>query len=363
MKKTTRVLVVDDSPIMRELLTDILTEAPDIEVVGAASDPFEAREMIKSLNPDVATLDIEMPKMDGLDFLDKIMRLRPMPVVMISGLTQENSEVALQALELGAVDVIAKSKINVDMSIAEKSAEIIDKVRQAASAKLQGKNFNHRNGRNDKASAKLPGDYDPTTKLVVVGASAGGVEAIFQLLQRMPANCPGMVITQHMPATFTKKFAERLNSNTAVAVKEANNNEVVRTGHVYIAPGDQHLEIRKSRKGFVCKLSDGPSRSGHKPSIDVLFDSAAKAAGEDSIGVILTGMGQDGAEGLLAMRQSGAVTLGQDEASCMVYGIPKVAFEKGAVSRQLPLDRLARAILSYCTPENIRKKKSKVSVR
>lgn len=356
MAHLTKVLVVDDSPIMRELLTDILMEAPDIDVVGSASDPFVAREMIKTLNPDVVTLDIEMPKMDGLDFLDKIMRLHPMPVVMISGLTQANSDVTLQALELGAVDVIAKSAINVDMTIAQKSSEIVDKVRQAATANLGANEFPRSKKAVRKSSATVPPNYDPTAKLVAIGASAGGVEAIQHLLSRLPENSPAIVITQHMPATFTKKFAERLNNLNPVNVTEATNNELIQAGHVYISPGDRHLEIRKSQKGLTCKLSDTAQRSGHKPSIDILFDSIAKNVGPDAIGVILTGMGYDGAEGLLSMRRSGAITLGQDQVSSLIYGMPKVAFDKGAVSRQLPLKSIPRTILSYCVRDNGRRK-------
>ena len=349
MKHMTRVLVVDDSPIMRDLITDILEEAPDISVVGKASDPFVARDLIKKLRPDVLTLDVEMPKMDGLDFLEKIMRLHPMPVVMISGLTKANSETALEALALGAVDVIAKSKINVDMSIAEKSSEIIEKVREAANANFSANYKLYEKNGSGASSFEPSSEYDPTSKIVAIGASAGGVDAIQQILLSFPEGCPGTVITQHMPGTFTEKFSKRLNSLTHLIVKEASHNEIIKVGHVYISPGERHLEVgRSSRLGYVCKLSDGPPISGHRPSIDILFDSMAKSAGEDGIGVILTGMGKDGSKGLLAMRQAGAITLGQDEASSLVYGMPKVAFDVGAVSRQVSLKRMAKKILSHC---------------
>ena len=344
-----RVLVVDDSILMQEILSSILSQAEGIEVVGTAPDAILARKKIKRLNPDVITLDVEMPGMDGLTFLDKIMKLRPMPVVMISGLTQENSEISLRALEIGAIDVIAKSSINIDMTLADRGTEIVEKVRAAARANLLPAGASRRAGRETPSAAGAPEGFSPQSKIVFVGASAGGVEAIHSLLLGMPANCPCTLITQHMPAQFTGNFAKRLNSIMPFTVQEATHNELMLPGHVYIAPGDQHMKIFRSARGYRCKLSNDDLVSGHRPSIDVMFRSAARMAGADAIGVILTGMGRDGAAGLLEMRRAGALTLGQDEATATIYGMPKVAFEMDAVTKQLPLRSIVPNILKACT--------------
>ncbi len=325
-----RTLIVDDSATMRALLRSVLSSAPDILVVGEAGDPLEARGAIKALNPDVVTLDVEMPNMNGLDFLEKIMRLRPTRVVMCSSLTQHGADAALRALEIGAIDCVAKPTGAVgDFD------GLIDKVRAASLARL-------------RPSGGVPraptsgGSFDSDGKVVAVGSSTGGVEALIQLLSGFPANCPPTVITQHMPATFTSRFAQRLDRLCAPSVAEATDGAPLAAGRVYLAPGgDQHLRL----EGRRCRLVKGPAVNGHCPSVDTLFTSVAAAAGSRAVGVILTGMGRDGAEGLLAMRQAGARTLGQDEASCIVYGMPKAAFEIGAVERQVSLSRLATQII------------------
>jgi two-component system chemotaxis response regulator CheB len=329
-----RVLIVDDSATMRSLIANVLQRDPDIEVVGEAGDPLEAREAIKQLNPDVITLDIEMPNMNGIDFLEKIMRLRPMPVVMVSTLTVRGAEATLEALELGAVDCIAKPSTGG----LEGFQDLAFKVKAAAKAKVRP-----RSG----APAALPAllDVTPDGRVIAIGSSTGGVEALINVLSRFPANCPPTVITQHMPATFTKSFSLRLDRICAPTIAEAHDGAVLEPGRVYIAPGgEHHLEI--SGAGTLrCRLTSAGSVNGHRPSVDVLFHSVARAAGAHAVGAILTGMGRDGAEGLLAMRKAGARTFGQDEASSVVYGMPKVAFEIGAVERQAPLDRLAAELL------------------
>lgn len=343
-----RVVIVDDSSLMREMLSDILSEADDIEVVGAAPDPYIAREMVKKFNPDVLTLDVEMPRMNGLAFLEKVMVLRPMPVVMISGLTQENSEVAFRALEIGAFDIISKSKINVDLTLIEKETEIIEKVRAAAQANMTVVATRKREARLKSDFVAPPKGYDPVSKIIAIGASAGGVEAIREILAELPGNCPGIVITQHMPANFTASFARRLDTLCAMEVRLATNGAAILPGRVYIADGDRHLEVVTTKAGYCCQLSGVAPVSGHRPSVDVLFNSMA-VLGHRGVGVLLTGMGRDGAEGLLAMKNAGALTLGQDEATSMVYGMPRVAFEIGAACRQLPLRRMAEAILKSCS--------------
>ncbi|MFC7377710.1 chemotaxis response regulator protein-glutamate methylesterase [Brevundimonas sp. GCM10030266] len=334
------VLVVDDSPTMRGLLTAALRRDPEIEVVGSAADPLEAREAIKRLNPDVITLDVEMPNMNGLEFLEKIMRLRPMPVVMVSTLTQSGADTTVAALELGAVDAIGKPMDGTPATIA--FAELAAKVKAAARARVRP--------RGDAATAApaAPGDYRPNPDLVLaIGASTGGVEALLTILQGFPANCPATVITQHMPASFTRSFAARLDKVCAPTVTEAEDGAPVKPGHIYIAPGGEaHLEV-SGGAAPRCRLLRTDTVNGHRPSVDVLFDSVARL-NRPMTGVILTGMGKDGAKGLLNMREKGARTLGQDESSSVVYGMPRAAHEIGAVERQLPLQRLRPAILDLC---------------
>ena len=332
-----RVLVVDDSPTMRGLITAALSRDPEIEVVGAAADPLEARALIKDLNPDVLTLDVEMPNMNGLEFLEKIMRLRPMPVVMVSTLTQAGAEITLEALEMGAVDAVGKPGAGV--TAVEAFSELTLKVKTAARSRVRV--------RGPVAPVPPRAGYRASSDhILAMGASTGGVEALLTIISAFPADCPATVVTQHMPATFTGSFAARLNKVSGATVSEAVDGAILRPGHVYIAPGGlAHLEV----SGAVprCRLIQGDTVSGHRPSVDVLFRSVARL-GRPMTGVILTGMGRDGAQGLLEMRNAGAHTLGQDEASCVVYGMPRVAHEIGGVERQLPLSRLSSAILDLC---------------
>ncbi|WGM31904.1 chemotaxis response regulator protein-glutamate methylesterase [Brevundimonas sp. NIBR11] len=332
-----RVLVVDDSPTMRGLITAALRRDPEIEVVGSAADPLEARALIKELNPDVITLDVEMPNMNGLEFLEKIMRLRPMPVVMVSTLTQAGAEVTLQALEMGAVDAVGKPGAGV--TAMEAFAELTLKVKTAARSRVR---------RREATEAPRPrADYRAAPDhILAIGASTGGVEALLTIISSFPAHCPATVITQHMPATFTPSFAARLDKMSAATVTEATDGAPLMPGHIYLAPGGlTHLEVSGATPR--CRLSEGDTISGHRPSVDVLFRSVSRLR-RPMTGVILTGMGRDGAQGLLEMRNAGARTLGQDEASCVVYGMPRVAHEIGAVERQLPLARLPSAILDLC---------------
>jgi two-component system chemotaxis response regulator CheB len=340
------VLVVDDSAVMRQLLSTLLSSDPEIEVVGTASDPYVARERIKALNPDVVTLDVEMPRMDGVTFLRKLMTLHPMPVVMISTLTQAGAEITLEALEIGAVDFIAKPTSNLAQNMATLADELQAKVKVAARTRVRM----HRS----TATPRIPRHEKSrrwTGKIVVIGASTGGVEAIKALLLGLPPDCPPTLITQHMPPRFTATFAERLNRECPMTVLEASDGQVVEAGHVYIAPGSHHLELDRSGIHNKCRLSDGPPVSGHRPSVDALFRSAARVAGKNSVGVILTGMGKDGAEGLLELRRAGAITLGQDEESSLIYGMPRAAFERGAVVRQSSLVQMADAILDACSED------------
>lgn len=332
-----RVLIVDDSPTMRGLISAALRRDPEIEVVGAAADPLEARALIKELNPDVITLDVEMPNMNGLEFLEKIMRLRPMPVVMVSTLTQAGADVTLAALEMGAVDAVGKPSAGV--TAMEAFADLGEKVKTAARSQVRT--------RTPLAPAAPRADYHAAPDhILAIGASTGGVEALLTILSAFPADCPATVVTQHMPATFTRSFAQRLDKASAARVQEAWDGAPVEPGCIYIAPGGEaHLEV----SGVVprCRLTHGETVSGHRPSVDVLFRSVARLK-RPMTGVILTGMGRDGARGLLEMREAGASTLGQDQASSVVYGMPRVAFEVGAVQRQLPLSRMASAILDLC---------------
>ena len=332
-----RVLVVDDSLTMRNLISAALRQDPEIEVVGTAADPIEARAAIKALNPDVITLDVEMPNMNGLEFLEKIMRLRPMPVVMVSTLTAAGTDVTLAALEIGAVDAVAKPAV----ARADAFGELVTKVRAAARSRVRARG-------DAPAAAVAPRSYvvDPS-HILAIGASTGGVEALVTILSGFPADCPATVITQHMPASFTTSFAARLDRICAPTVTEARDGDLLKPGHVYLAPGGvAHLEV-SSGPTPRCRLVASDPVNGHRPSVDVMFEAVARLK-RPMTGVILTGMGKDGAQGLMAMRQAGARTLGQDEATCVVYGMPRAAFELGAVERQLPLHRLSPAILDLC---------------
>lgn len=352
MAMKTRVLVVDDSALMRGLLTEMINSAADMEVVGAAPDAPTAREMIKVLNPDVLTLDVQMPKMDGLEFLDRLMRLRPMPVVMVSAYTRAGSETTLKALELGAIDFIGKPRADAGKTMEEYAEELVDKIRAAKGARLRRQQLmGQATSHSATPASALPAVPPPAGRpaaggrIVFVGASTGGTEAIKEFLLGIPADCPPILIVQHMPESFTASFARRLDSLCAPHVVEAQGNEKLEAGKVYIAPGHSHLQLKRTAGGLMTELLSTAPVNRHRPSVDVLFDSAATLVGRQAVGVILTGMGKDGAQGLLRMRQAGARTLGQDEASCVVYGMPREAFLIGAVEEQCPLDEMARRTL------------------
>jgi two-component system, chemotaxis family, protein-glutamate methylesterase/glutaminase len=338
-----RVLIIDDSALIRSVMKEIINSHPDLEVVGQAPDPISARDLIKQLNPDVLTLDVEMPRMNGLEFLEKLMRLRPMPVVMVSTLTEKGNDVTLRALELGAVDFITKPRIGVIDGMNELIYEIGEKIRAAARARI------HRHAISSttvNAPQPLAGHYLHTTeKLVFVGSSTGGTEALKEFLSRMPANAPAILATQHMPESFTHSFAQRLNGLSAMTVKEAEHNERIVPGHAYIAPGHSHLLVKKNGAYYYTELSKADPVNRHRPSVDVLFNSAAEIAGPNALGVIMTGMGKDGAQGLLAMRQAKAYTIAQDEASSVVFGMPKAAIELGAAMEVAALNDIAGRVL------------------
>jgi two-component system, chemotaxis family, protein-glutamate methylesterase/glutaminase len=337
MAAPARVLVVDDSPTMRGLITAVLSQDPDVSVIGQAGDAMEARAAIKQLNPDVVTLDIEMPNMNGLEFLEKIMKLRPMPVIMVSTMTHRGAEATLAALEIGAFDCVAKPQ----PGEARPFGELAEKVKAAA----RSQHRHHAAPHAQPVSAAPAADFRVGRKIVAIGSSTGGVEALIAVLQKFPRNCPPTVITQHMPPTFTKSFAERLNRLCAPVVQEATDGARLEIGKIYLAPGgERHLQVSNA-SAPCCRLVERPPVNGHRPSVDVLFDSVAELAGRNAVGVILTGMGRDGASGLLKMRHAGARTIGQNEKTCVVYGMPRVAHELGAVEHQLPLASIGEEIL------------------
>ena len=353
-----RVLIVDDSALVRKLLTEMLGSAPDIEVVGSAPDAYSAREKIKSLNPDVLTLDVEMPRMDGVTFLRNLMRLRPMPVVMVSSLTDAGAEITLDALSVGAVDYLSKPKVDLAATLTDYRDELLEKVRTASRARIKPYE-----PRADRAAASAtaaspsysadavlqkaaPVKFRTTDRLIAVGASTGGTEAIKEFLMGMPPDSPGIVIAQHIPKAFSTPFAERMNRSCQLTVFEAQDGQQIVPGHAYIAPGDRHLLIVRSGARWVCKLDDGSPVNRHKPSVDVLFRSVAQEAGYNAIGVILTGMGKDGAQGMLEMRQAGSPTIAQDEATSVVWGMPGEAVAIGAAAEELPLQRIAPRVLA-----------------
>ena len=350
-----KVLVIDDSALIRSLLTEIINSQPDMQVVGAAPDPLIARDMIKQLNPDVLTLDVEMPKMDGLDFLEKLMRLRPMPVVMVSTLTERGSEITMRALELGAIDFVTKPKMSITDGMREYTDIIADKIRAASQAKITSlPRQSAAVSGTSAAPVLLRNPLISSEKLLIIGASTGGTEAIKSFLLQMPSDCPGILITQHMPAGFTKSFANRLDSLCQISVKEAEGGERILPGHAYIAPGDKHLLLARSGANYVTLLSDAPPVSRHKPSVDVLFDSAATYAGKNVVGVILTGMGKDGAEGMAKMKHAGAYNFAQNEESCVVYGMPKEAVAHGGVDEVAHLHDLPKLVLNHLTVNGAR---------
>lgn len=338
--KKIRVLVVDDSALIRQLLTSLLNEAPDITVVAQAPDPIVAREMIKQHNPDVITLDIEMPQMDGLTFLARIMAVKPLPVIMVSTLTAKGADATMQALQLGAVDYVTKPQTDLKNALDELKEEIHTKIRVASKARVRAPVAQYREV---KAEQKVPASpaMQASERIIAIGSSTGGVEAVTEILTHLPAEFPAIMITQHMPEKFTTSFAQRLNSLCQLNVQEAQPNMPVKAGNVYIAPGNYHMELSRSGAQYVCKIGQADPVSGHRPSVDVLFRSVALLAGRKATGVILTGMGRDGADGLLTLRKAGAYTIGQDEGSCVVYGMPKAAFELGAVEKQLGITQVA----------------------
>lgn len=346
MKKT-RVIVVDDSALVRSLLAEIINRQSDMECIGTANDPLIAREMIREMNPDVITLDVEMPKMDGIEFLGRLMRLRPMPVVMLSSLTQQGSETTMRALELGAIDFIAKPRLGIKDGIAEYAELVADKIRAAYHARCSVKRRASVMPAQASAEPRAVGNrLISSEKVIIIGASTGGTEAIREFLMQMPRDCPGILIAQHMPEGFTQSFARRLDSLCRIGVTEAVQGERVVPGHAYIAPGNAHLLLGRSGANYLCRLDSGEPVNRHRPSVEVLFRSAALHAGRNAIGVILTGMGKDGALGMLEMRQAGAYNFAQDEASCVVYGMPREAVLVGAVHEVAPLDQLAGLVLS-----------------
>ncbi len=341
--KKINVLIIDDSALIRAILTEIINSYDDMYAVGAASNPIQAREMIKTLNPDVLTLDVEMPQMDGLTFLDKLMRLRPMPVLMISSLTERGSEAALRALELGAVDFLPKPKMGISDGMREYSEIIAEKIRVAFQAR--GKFRVPITAAKRESLPSLGFRIGSTEKIIAVGASTGGTEAIKEFLIRLPADAPGIVIAQHMPEAFTKSFAARLDSLCKITVKEAEGNERILPGHAYIAPGHSHLLLKRSGANYMTELSQAPAVNHHRPSVEVLFRSVAQNAGKNVIGVMLTGMGKDGAVGMLEMRQAGAYNFAQDEATCVVFGMPREAIAVGAVDEIVPIQDMAQKVL------------------
>lgn len=340
MQKKSKVLIIDDSALVRQMLTEILSNDPRLEVVGVASDPLVARTKIKKLHPDVLTLDVEMPKMDGITFLSNLMRLHPMPVIMVSSLTEKGADITLQALEIGAIDFIAKPKLDVKQGLQDYAQELCDKVASAAGARISdnwksaspGSLQTKPKNSTDTILGKLPPRKLKTTeKIIAIGASTGGTEAIKEVLMRMPADSPGIVITQHIPAAFSGPFAARMDKNSAMTVFEAAEGQQILPGHVYIAPGDQHLIVERSGARYICRLNSGPAVNRHRPSVNVMFRSVAQNVGANALGVILTGMGDDGAEGLKEMHEAGAYTIAQDEKSSVVWGMPGEAVKQGGV--------------------------------
>jgi two-component system chemotaxis response regulator CheB len=352
MASKIKVVVVDDSALVRSLLTEIINRQSDMQCIGAAADPLVAREMIRELNPDVITLDVEMPRMDGLEFLSRLMRLRPMPVVMVSTLTEQGAEITLRALEMGAVDYVAKPRIGVSSGLNELASDIVDKIRVAAGAHVR---------RISAAPSAAPGaapagaTAEPvraplprlsTEKVICIGASTGGTEAIREVLVPMPADAPAIVITQHMPPGFTTSFAARLNTLCRINVEEARNGQRILPGHAYIAPGGHHLRIDRSGSNYVAVVEDTEPVNRHRPSVEVLFKSAARVLGPNAIGIMLTGMGADGALAMREMKDAGSYNYVQDEASCVVFGMPRMAIQSGAAHEILPLNQITPAVLN-----------------
>lgn len=334
-----RVLAVDDSALMRNMLSAVINQHPDMEMVATAPDPLIARELIKKLNPDVLTLDIDMPRMDGLEFLSRLMRLRPMPVIMISSLTQRGSSATLAALEHGAVDFLAKPENHIASDLQLWGAQLAEKIRIAAKAKI------NRHGSAPATKLAQSNIKADQSSLIAIGSSTGGTEALRRVLEPMPLNCPGIVIAQHMPAGFTRSFAQRMDSLCQISVREAQDGDALQAGCALIAPGDLHMSVVRRGKGYEVQLSDAAPVNRHRPSVDVLFASVAQQAGKHASAAILTGMGSDGARGLLTLRQAGAYTLAQSEATCVVFGMPREAIALGAACDVVDLDHISQRLL------------------
>lgn len=350
--KRVRVLIIDDSALMRQLLAEVVASDPELEVAGAASNPLSALDMIARAKPDVLTLDVHMPQMDGITFLERLMRVHPMPVVMVSSATEKGCQITLRALELGAVDFVAKPGIDMERGILGLAGELVAKVKAAASAKVGGARPKSEGSAPEPARpaaarriATAPMRNGPFTRIVAIGASTGGTEALREVLTAMPAEAPAILIVQHMPESFTRSFANRLDSLCQFNVKEAQDDDIVQAGLALLAPGNQHMRLRKTEHGFRVRLDQAEPVCRHRPSVDVLFHSVAEQAPGHSAGALLTGMGADGADGLLAMRKAGAITIAQDEASCVVFGMPREAIARGGVCRVLPLSRIGPALL------------------
>lgn len=345
-ERPVRVVIVDDSAVARQAIRTLLKDQPGIEVVGTAHDPRTAMDIITTRDADVVTLDVEMPNMDGLTFLERLMRQRPTPVIMVSSVTEEGADVTLRALEMGAVDFVPKSSLASGSDQQRRAAEFAGKVRAAGAAHVRPLPV---------LEDREPVQPTPAVaarlaeRVVAIGSSTGGVEALQEIICALPATSPAVLVAQHMPPHFTARLAGRLNAKSAVRVLEAEEGQLVTPGYVYIAPGDRHLRLGRWGKSYICRVSDDPPVGGHRPSADVLFRSVARAAGARAVGVILTGMGCDGAKGLLEMRESGAYTIGQDQATCVVYGMPKAAAALGATESEVPIDRMATRILELCS--------------
>ena len=355
MSRKIRVIVVDDSALVRSLLSEIINRQRDMECIGTANDPLVAREMIRELDPDVITLDVEMPRMDGIDFLGRLMRLRPTPVVMISTLTERGAEVTMKALELGAVDFVAKPRVGLASGLNDLAAQIVDKIRVAAVAQVRRAPARDAAPASGSAGSAAVAHAAPaagllgrlsTEKLICIGASTGGTEAIKEVLVQMPADSPAIVITQHMPPGFTTSFAARLNGLCHITVKEAVNGERILPGHAYIAPGGTQFHVARSGANYVAVVDDGPPVNRHKPSVEVLFKSAAAVVGRNAFGIMLTGMGNDGAVAMREMKDAGSYNYVQDEATCIVFGMPREAIAHGAADEVLPLGQIAPALIA-----------------
>lgn len=348
-----KVLIVDDSALVRKVLSEMLSHATSIEVVGVAQDPYIAREKIKELNPDVLTLDVEMPRMDGLTFLKNLMRLHPMPVVMVSSLTEQGADITLKALEMGAIDFVTKPKLDVAEGLNEYRDELIDKIKTAAAVsrtallmRADSLQVSRKQSADAVIEKRIGKDFRTTDRLIAIGASTGGTEAIREILVAMPPDTPGTIITQHIPEGFSEPFARRMDSLCAMNVKQAQDNELILPGHAYIAPGNAHLLVVRDGARYRCRISDAPPVNRHRPAVDVLFRSVAQAAGPNALGVILTGMGADGAEGLFEMHEAGASTIAQDEKSSVVWGMPGEAVKRGGVDVVMPLSKIAHKLVT-----------------